>query len=428
MRMYDVIQRKKEGKKLTRKQIQYFVKGVADSTIPDYQISALLMAIVLKGMNRDEIYYLTKYMLESGERLDLSALDSIIVDKHSTGGVGDKTTIIVGPMVAACGLKFAKLSGRGLGMTGGTIDKLESIPGFRTDLTLDEFIEEVKANDLCIAGSSKNLVPADKKLYELRDVTATVDSIPLIAASIMSKKLAVTSDSILIDVKVGIGAFMKSLNDARELANTMIEIGKRFNREVVCYLTDMNEPLGLSIGNSLEIFEAIDVLNNKGHYSIREFCIELSAELLVLGKISETIEDARKLVIEKLESGEAFEKFKEMVEAQDGSLMNIPKSDFVLELNSDEAGYIYKVNAEIVGEAAMVLGAGREFKEDDIDPAVGIVLTKKVGGHVKKGDTLAYIHTNSFEKGEKAKEMLAEGFSISVEYSEVANPIIEVIK
>lgn len=428
MRMYDVIQRKKEGKKLTRKQIQYFVKGVADSTIPDYQISALLMAIVLKGMNRDEIYYLTKYMLESGERLDLSALDSIIVDKHSTGGVGDKTTIIVGPMVAACGLKFAKLSGRGLGMTGGTIDKLESIPGFRTDLTLDEFIEEVKANDLCIAGSSKNLVPADKKLYELRDVTATVDSIPLIAASIMSKKLAVTSDSILIDVKVGIGAFMKSLNDARELANTMIEIGKRFNREVVCYLTDMNEPLGLSIGNSLEIFEAIDVLNNKGHYSIREFCIELSAELLVLGKISETIEDARKLVIEKLESGEAFEKFKEMVEAQDGSLMNIPKSDFVLELNSDEAGYIYKVNAEIVGEAAMVLGAGREFKEDDIDPAVGIVLTKKVGGHVKKGDTLAYIHTNSFEKGEKAKEMLGEGFSISVEYSEVANPIIEVIK
>ncbi len=428
MRMYDIIQRKKEGRKLTRKQIKYFIEGVSDSTIPDYQISALLMAIVLKGMNDDEIYYMTKYMLESGDKLDLSALDSIIVDKHSTGGVGDKTTIIVGPMVAACGLKFAKLSGRGLGMTGGTIDKLESIPGFRTDLTLDEFIEEVKANGLCISGSTKNLVPADKRLYELRDVTATVDSIPLIAASIMSKKLAVSSDSILIDVKVGIGAFMKNIDDARKLANTMIEIGKRFNREVVCYLTGMDEPLGLSIGNSLEIFESIDVLNNKGHYSIREFCIELSAELLVLGKISDNIDDARKLVIEKLESGEAYEKFKQMVEAQEGSLLNLPKSDFVLELNSDEAGYIYKVNAETVGNAAMILGAGRECKEDDIDHSVGIVLTKKIGGQVKKGDVLAYIHTDSFEKGERAKEMLVEAFSISVEYSDIANPIIEVIK
>ncbi|MDO5707769.1 MAG: thymidine phosphorylase [Andreesenia angusta] len=428
MRIYDIIERKKNGKNLTKKQIKYFIEGVTNETIPDYQISALLMAISLKGMDDDEVYYLTKYILESGEKIDLFGIDDKIVDKHSTGGIGDKTTIIVGPIVAACGLKFAKLSGRGLGLTGGTIDKLESIKGFRTDLSLDEFIESVKKYGLCISGQTGNIVPADKKLYAIRDVTATVDSIPLIAASIMSKKLALNSDSIFIDVKVGIGAFMKTIDDARKLANTLVKLGERFDREVVCYLTNMDEPLGLAIGNSVEIYEAIDVLKNKGHYSIVEFCIELSAELLLLGEIVNSIEEGRKIVKEKIENGEAYEKFVEMVENQNGSIDDIPRSDFVLELNSEEEGYIYKVNAKTVGEAAMILGSGRENKDDQIDHTVGIILNKKVGSRVKKGEKLAYIHTNSFEKGELAKNILMEAFSISVEHSDIADSIIEKIK
>lgn len=428
MHMYDIIQRKKEGRNLTKKQIKFFIEGVTDESIPDYQISALLMAIVLNGMDEEETYNMTKYMIDSGETLDLSILDSVIVDKHSTGGIGDKTTLIVGPIVAACGLKFAKLSGRGLGLTGGTIDKLESVTGFRTDLSLEEFRDLVKKNDICISGQTGNLVPADKKLYAIRDVTATVDSIPLIAASIMSKKLAINSDSILIDVKVGIGAFMKTIEEARLLAKTMIDIGKRFDREVVCYLTGMDEPLGLAVGNSVEVYEAIDILSNKGHYSIREFCIELSAQLLLLGKIVTSIEDGRNMVTEKLENGEAYNKLKEMIQSQDGDIHEIPKSDFVLELNSDEEGYIYKINAQTVGEAAMLLGAGRENLEDKIDHSVGVVLTKKIGGKVKKGDVLAYLHTNSFEKGEAAKDLLLEAFSISVERSDIINPILEVIR
>ncbi len=426
--MYDLIEAKKRGKKLTRKQIKYFIKGATEETIPDYQISALLMAIVLNGMNDEEVYYLTKFMLESGESIDLTGIDGKIVDKHSTGGIGDKTTIIIGPIVAACGLKFAKLSGRGLGLTGGTVDKLESINGFRTDLSLEEFIDNVKNHDICISGQTGNIVPADKKLYAIRDVTATVDSIPLIAASIMSKKLALNSDSILIDVKVGIGAFMKTIEEARELARTLIMLGEKFGRKVVCYLTNMNEPLGLAVGNSVEILEVVDVLKNKGHYSIVEFCTEISAELLLLGEIVKDLDEGRALVKEKIENGEAYAKFEEMVRAQGGDPMDIPRSNFVLELNSEEEGYIYKVNAETVGEAAMILGAGRENKDDDIDHTVGIILRKKVGGRVKKGEKLAYIHTNSFEKGEAAKRKLVEAFSISVEHSDIADPIIEVIK
>ena len=426
--MYDLIEAKKRGKKLTRKQIKYFIKGATEETIPDYQISALLMAIVLNGMNDEEVYYLTKFMLESGESIDLTGIDGKIVDKHSTGGIGDKTTIIIGPIVAACGLKFAKLSGRGLGLTGGTVDKLESINGFRTDLSLEEFIDNVKNHDICISGQTGNIVPADKKLYAIRDVTATVDSIPLIAASIMSKKLALNSDSILIDVKVGIGAFMKTIEEARELARTLIMLGEKFGRKVVCYLTNMNEPLGLAVGNSVEILEVVDVLKNKGHYSIVEFCTEISAELLLLGEVVKDLDEGRALVKEKIENGEAYAKFEEMVRAQGGDPMDIPRSNFVLELNSEEEGYIYKVNAETVGEAAMILGAGRENKDDDIDHTVGIILRKKVGGRVKKGEKLAYIHTNSFEKGEAAKRKLVEAFSISVEHSDIADPIIEVIK
>lgn len=426
--MYKIIEDKRNGKKLTKKQIKYFINGVCEDTIPNYQISALLMAIVLNGMEDEEVYNLTKYILESGENIDLSEITGKIVDKHSTGGIGDKTTIIVGPIVASCGLKFAKLSGKGLGLTGGTIDKLESIKGFKTNLELEQFIDNVEKHNICISGQTGNIVPADKKLYALRDVTATVDSIPLIASSVMSKKLAINSDSIFIDIKVGVGAFMKTIEEARELARVLLMLGKRFNREVVCYLTNMNEPLGLAVGNSVEILEVIDVLKDKGHYSIVEFCIEVSSELLVLGNIVDNLEEGRKLVKEKIRNGEAYKKFEEMIYAQGANPLDIPRSDFVLELNSEEEGYVYKVNAEIVGEAAMLLGAGRENKNDEIDYVAGIILTKKVGGRVKKGEKLAYIHTNSFEKGELAKEKLMEAFSISVEHSEVVPTIIEIIK
>lgn len=428
MGMYDVIEKKRDRLKLSEEDIKLFIEGVTDGSIPDYQTSALLMAIVLNGMEDDEIFYLTKSMLESGQTLDLSGIGSKIVDKHSTGGIGDKTTLIIGPIVASCGLKFAKLSGRGLGFTGGTLDKLESIAGFRIDLSQDEFLENVKRINICICGQTGNLVPADKKLYALRDVTATVDSIPLIASSIMSKKLAVSSDSMLIDVKVGSGAFMKNMEDARALARQLISIGSRFGREVVCYLTNMEEPLGTAVGNSLEVLESIEILKNGGDRKLRELCVEFSAELLALGGIADDKESGRAMVEESLESGRAYDKLEEMVRAQGGDIGSIQQAGIKIEAVSESGGYVAGIDAEEVGKSALILGAGRENKDSAIDHSVGIVLNKKVGDKVEPGDALACIYASSAEKASLAIEKLLGAYSLSANEVPAGQTVLDIIR
>ena len=401
MRMYDIIHKKREGGELTREELRFFVLGFTRGEIPDYQASALLMAIFFRGMTRRETGDLTLEMAGSGDRVDLSALPGVKVDKHSTGGVGDKTSLIIGPIAAACGVTIAKMSGRGLGHTGGTVDKLESIPGLRTDIPRQEFFDIVKRTGLSIIGQSGNLCPADKKLYALRDVTATVESLPLIASSIMSKKIAAGADAILLDVKVGSGAFMKTLEDSRALAREMVRIGSQVGRQTVALITDMDMPLGRKIGNALEVQEAVEVLSGKGDHRLRSLCLELSANMVYLGRQAETMEEARAKAVEAVRSGGALEKLRQMAEAQggDGSYITSPEkftiSPACVEIAAPQAGYITRLDAEGCGLAAVELGAGRETKESPIDFGAGIVLMKNKGDLVEKGQPIARLYAQS---------------------------------
>lgn len=404
---------------LSHEEIEFFIKGYVNGSIMDYQISALLMAICINGMTDNETLSLTKCMIESGETIDLSSIPGIKVDKHSTGGVGDKTTLVVSPIVAACGIPVAKMSGRGLGYTGGTIDKLESIPGMKTSLDKQTFFNIIKRTGFSITGQSGNIVPADKKLYALRDVTCTVESIPLIASSIMSKKLALGSDCILLDVKTGSGAFMKDFDSSIRLAETMVKIGKRANKETIAVITDMSSPLGNAIGNSLEVIEAIDVLKGKGSEDIKKICIYLSANMLYLAGIG-SISKCKEMAYNAIENGSALKKLKDMIEAQNGDSSvledynKLGKAKFSKDIISDKEGYINSLDAEKCGIASVVLGAGREQKNSKIDFTAGIVLRYKVGDYVKSGDILAKIYSSSMEKCLEAEKILKDAIDINL--------------
>ena len=433
MRMVDIIIKKKENKELTREEISFFVKGFTNGSIPDYQASALAMAICFNGMNKKEIGILTDEMLHSGDTIDLSSIEGKKVDKHSTGGVGDKTSLVLGPLVASCGVKLAKMSGRGLGHTGGTLDKLESIPGVTIDIEKDRFFKQVNDIGIAIVGQTGSLVPCDKKLYALRDVTGTVNSIPLIASSIMSKKLASGSDTILLDVKFGSGAFMKDLDSARELARTMVDIGDELNRDTRAILTDMNQPLGLAIGNSLEVIEAINTLNGHGPSDLVELCVSAGAIMLVQAGRVKTIEEGKELLEENIKNKSALNKLCEMVEAQGGDSTYIKdpskfeKAKYIIDVKSNKDGYIKEINALEIGEAAMKLGAGRATKEDIIDFSTGIVLEKKVGSKVNKGDTLCKVYSNK-EHVESILLEVVESFKITNEELKTLPIIYEIVE
>lgn len=422
MRMYDLIMKKRKGEELTTEEINFFVDGFTKGSIPDYQASAMLMAIFFNKMNKRETADLTNAMVESGDKIDLSNIKGIKVDKHSTGGVGDKTSICLTPLVASLGIPVAKMSGRGLGHTGGTIDKLETFEGFSVELTEEEFMDNVNKINIAIMGQSGNLVPADKKLYALRDVTATVDNMSLIASSIMSKKLASGADAIVLDVKVGDGAFMKTPETARELAQEMVDIGKHLGRETIGVISDMDQPLGYAIGNSLEVMEAIELLKGNGPKDLLELTLTIGSNMLLCAKKAESIEEARKMLIENIENGKGLEKLKDFVKAQGGDITPIddfskfPKAKYIEEVIAPVDGYITKINAEAFGLIAMELGAGRATKESEIDLAVGLVLNKKRGEKVNEGDVLAYIHSNSEEKIEKARKSILENIVIEESY------------
>ena len=428
MRIYDIIAKKRDGGELTREEIGYFINGFCQGVIPDYQAAAVLMAIFIRGLNARETADLTYLMAESGDRIDLSDIEGIKVDKHSTGGVGDKTTLILAPIVAACGIPVAKMSGRGLGHTGGTIDKLESIPGMRTSLSREEFISNVKEIGLCVSSQTGNLAPADKKLYALRDVTATVDNISLIASSIMSKKIASGADRIVLDVKTGSGAFMKTPSESIRLAQTMVEIGERVGRKTVAVVTDMDVPLGNAIGNSLEVIEAINVLKGAGPGDIEAVSLELAARMLQLAGI-EDVKTCIRMAADSIKDGSALKKFGEMVEKQGGDVRAVAdqslfkKADIVYELRASSEGYINNIRSDLLGTASMLLGAGRETKESEIDFSAGIVLVKKTGMKVEKGDVLARLHTGKPEKLKEAEEIINEAYGFS-ENPPAARPLI----
>ncbi len=417
MRMYDILAKKRDGGILTDEEIQFFIDGYVSGAIPDYQASALLMAIFLKGMTPHETAALTRSMAQSGDLVDLSSIDGIKVDKHSTGGVGDKTTLIVAPVVASLGVRVAKMSGRGLGHTGGTVDKLESIPGFRTTLDREAFFDVVRRVGVSVIGQSGNLAPADKKLYALRDVTATVNSIPLIASSIMSKKIAAGSDRILLDVKTGSGAFMKTLEDSIALAKEMVSIGEHVGRRTVALITDMDRPLGCAIGNALEVCEACETLQGRGPADLTEVCIELAANMLWLAEKGE-LAQCRSLARQQIANGEAFAKLKEMVQAQGGdtSVLDDPsrfdRSNVCYEVLAQREGFLYAMDTERCGIASMELGAGREKKEDPIDYSAGIVLRKKVGDFVRKGEVLASFYSSEESKCRTAEQTFTQALSI----------------
>ena len=418
MRMVDLIEKKRDGNELSTKEIEYIITKYTNGEIPDYQISALLMAIFYQDMTDSEITDLTLAIAHSGDVIDLSPLDGIKVDKHSTGGVGDTTTLILAPLVASVGVIVAKMSGRGLGYTGGTLDKLEAIPGFKIELSDEEFIRIVNDSKVAVIGQSGNLAPADKKLYALRDVTATVDSIPLIASSIMSKKIAAGADAIVLDVTTGDGAFMKNIEDARRLAKTMTSIGKLANRQTVAVISDMSEPLGEAIGNSLEVVEAIDTLKGNGPEDLVEMCYALGSQMMVLAKQAATIDEARVQLKEALESGKALLKFKEMIQNHGGdpSVVDQPErlltAKYVSELPAKESGIVSKLVANELGIAAMMLGAGRKTKDDAIDHAVGLKLNKKIGDPVQEGESLLTIYSNE-EDISSVKELLYQNIEIS---------------
>ncbi len=400
MRMVDLILKKREGKVLNTAEIQWMVKGFTSGEIPDYQVSALMMAIFFKGMEGEETQALVEAMIHSGDTIDLSGIQGIKVDKHSTGGVGDKTSIVLGPMVAAVGVPVGKLSGRGLGHTGGTLDKLESFTGFTIEMGMDAFIRNVNQIGIAIAGQTANLVPADKKLYALRDVTGTVENVSLIAGSIMSKKLAAGCDAIVLDVKTGSGAFMKTVEDSFELAREMVKIGERMGKRTVAFVTDMSQPLGFAVGNALEIQEAIATLRGQGPEDLHELCLTLGSAMVMLGGKAETLEEARTLLEATITSGSALRKLRELVVAQggDGSQVDhpetLPGAKHQLELLADRDGFVVDLVALQVGHASMLLGAGRATKDSIIDLGAGILLHKKVGDAVRKGDSLATLYAN----------------------------------
>lgn len=419
MRMYDIIMKKRNGYALAKEEIEYFVAGYTKGEIPDYQISALLMAIYFSGMSEEETFDLTMAMTNSGDVLDLSDIEGIKVDKHSTGGVGDKTSLVVGPMVAALGVPVAKMSGRGLGHTGGTIDKLESIPGFSTVLPEDKFIDNVNKIKIALVGQTANLAPADKKLYALRDVTATVDNFSLIASSIMSKKIASGADAIVLDVKTGSGAFMKQEDDAIELARTMVKIGNSAGKDTAALVTNMDEPLGNAVGNALEVKEAIDTLSGNGPKDLLELSLVLGAHMLMAAGKAESIEEGMELLNQTIDNGSAKNKFREFIEAQggNGSVIEdtglLPKASIVMDIIAEENGFVKRIDTEQVGLASLVLGGGRETKNSEIDLSVGIVLKKKVGDQVVKDDVVATIHANDIEQLKQAKEKLEIAYEFS---------------
>lgn len=409
MRMYDIIMKKRNGGELTGEEIGFFVRGYTKGEIPDYQAAALMMAVYFRNMTERETYELTMAMADSGERLDLSAVRGIKVDKHSTGGVGDKTSLALTPMVAACGIPVAKMSGRGLGHTGGTIDKLESFPGFTTALTTEQFINNVNKIGIAIMGQTADLAPADKKLYALRDVTATVDNMSLIASSIMSKKLAAGADAIVLDVKTGSGAFMKEERDARALAEEMVKIGRSAGRKTIAVISDMDQPLGYAVGNALEVREAIDTLNGRGPEDFTELCLTLGSRMLLAGGRTDSLEEAENMLKGVIADGSALKKLAEFVEAQGGDSKPVYHPELLAQaavkrtVFSLKEGYVSRIICDEVGICSLILGGGRETKESKIDLSVGLVLRKKVGDYVKKGEALAVIHANDEKKAEEAE-------------------------
>ena len=419
MNMYEIISKKRDGHRLAPDEIDHFVSGYTQGLIPDYQASALLMAIFLNGMEDEETFHLTRSMMNSGQVLNLKSVPGIKVDKHSTGGVGDKVSLILAPLVAACGVKVPMISGRGLGHTGGTLDKLESIPGFRTDLSLKSFVSNLKEIDVCMIGQTAEIAPADKKLYALRDVTATVNSIPLIASSIMSKKLAEGADVFVFDVKVGNGAFMSSRKDATLLAKTLIRIAGRFKKKAVALITDMNEPLGETVGNSIEVIEAIHALKGRAPKDLMDVTLALSARMLLLAKKAKNPKEAEAKLIEAIRTGKALSKFQEMVKKQGGNpnVVNdfglLPWAKFKLLVTAKSEGYVHSIDTRRIGLCAVMLGAGREKLDSPIDPGAGLLIKKKVGDAVCEGDALAVIYANNLKKAREASGEIRKAYQIS---------------
>jgi len=433
MRTVDLIQRKRDGAELAPEEIEFLVDGYTSGEIPDYQMSAFLMAVFYSGMTDREVSRLTECMLRSGETADLSAIPGIKVDKHSTGGVGDKTSLVVAPLAAAAGVVVPMMSGRALGHTGGTLDKLESIPGFRTDLSSDEFQRQLAELGLCFIGQTDQFAPADRKLYALRDVTGTVESIPLIASSIMSKKLAEGVDALVLDVKVGSGAFMKKQVDARRLAQTMVGIARPMDKKVQALITDMSQPLGYAVGNALEVMEASQTLQNAGPADLTKLCLELAARMIFLGKKAATLEEARLTAERHLVDGSAYKKFKDVVAAQGGNpqaldnFVLLPNATGAREIASPRAGYVSLIDAEDIGIAANMIGAGRDKKEDSIDPAVGIILEVKAGEKVEAGSILCRLYYTKEDRVEEAAEKVEDAFHISAQRPEERELILEVV-
>ena len=419
MRMVDVIEKKRDGHALTKEEIAFVIEEYTNGDIPDYQMAALQMAIYFQGMTAEETANLTMAMVESGDQVDLSAItDGVKVDKHSTGGVGDTTTLVLAPLVAALGIPVAKMSGRGLGHTGGTLDKLEAVPGFHVEITEKEFFDLVNQNKIAVIGQSGNITPADKKIYGLRDVTATVNSIPLIASSIMSKKIAAGSDAIVLDVKVGSGAFMKDLTMAKELASAMVQIGEQVGRRTMAVISDMNQPLGYAIGNALEIKEAVETLQGKGPKDLHELCLTLGSHMVCLANKADTIEEARAMLEEVIQNGKALDVFKLFLKSQGGDiaviddLAKLPTATYQIDVLAKETGYVSQITADEIGTAAMLLGAGRATKESEIDLAVGLVLHKKIGDAVKVGEPIVTIHSNT-ENVKEVTEKIYHAYELS---------------
>ncbi|KYG35960.1 pyrimidine-nucleoside phosphorylase [Priestia endophytica] len=433
MRMVDLIAKKRDGKELTKEEISFIVEGYTSGDIPDYQMSAFTMAVFFQGMTANEQAELTMSMVQSGDTIDLSAIEGVKVDKHSTGGVGDTTTLILAPLVAAVGVPVAKMSGRGLGHTGGTIDKLEAVKGFHVEIDKKEFIELVNKNKVAVVGQSGNLTPADKKIYALRDVTATVNSLPLIAASIMSKKIAAGADAIVLDVKTGAGAFMKNLEDAKALAQSMVNIGNNVGRQTMAVISDMSQPLGFAIGNALEVEEAIDTLKGKGPKDLEELCLVLGSYMVYLADKALSLEEARRMLQEVIENGKALESFKTFLAAQGGDpsvvddVAKLPQAAHKIEVNAEKDGYVSEIVADEMGTAAMWLGAGRATKDSEIDLAVGLMLRKKVGDEVKKGESLVTIYSNK-EDVQEVKEHILKNISISSKKVEAPSLIYDTVQ
>lgn len=422
MNIIEIINKKRLKQELTDEEIKYVIDGYLSDEIKDYQMSSLLMAILLNDMTNNEIYSLTKYMADSGDKLDLSPLGTNVVDKHSTGGVGDKTTLIISPIVASCSVKVAKMSGKGLGHTGGTIDKLESIPGFQVNLTEEEFLNQVNTINVAITSQTENIALADKKIYALRDVTGTVESIPLIASSIMSKKIALGAKKLVLDVKVGSGALIKNIEDAKRLSNLMIDIGKHNGIEVICLLTNMNIPLGNNVGNSLEVEEAIEILKNNKEGNLKDLCIELSSYMVSLG-LNISYEESKEKVLESLNNGAAYNKFLELINTQHGNIELLPKDNNKYEIKSMTEGYLTNIDAYKLGVLSMSLGAGRKNKEDKLDYSAGIIVNKNINDYINKGDVIMTLYTNK-----EITEIDNSIFTISDKKTDNTKLIYEIIK